>query len=169
MGNLGGPMLLETPSSTSPPARPRHTSTNMLLPLPLSSDRRSFVPHEAPVLIDLRPRLRFLESHLVGSASIPLSTLRERLFELPPPGEWLLTLFGSQEELAEASCLLAPKGWTPRHLDAGNLDVWRSHPTEAGPSSMCSWRPNSFLYASLRALRLNHETSSGLALDLGCG
>ena len=69
--------------------------------LPLCADKRSFVSARAMpgVVIDLRPNADFANGHFAGSTSLPVSFLRERMFELPPPGEWPLTLVGSAADL----------------------------------------------------------------------
>lgn len=133
-------------------------------PLALSADGRSF-GSAPPVLVDLRPQAAFEERHVAGSCSVPLDALRERMFELPPPGEWPLALIGDAHELAAARELLSPKGWRAAELDAAAASTWAG-PLSSGASSAQSWRPNSFLSAVLGAFDF---PAAGAAVDVGCG
>ena len=139
------------------------------LRLTLPGDGRSWLPaHEPPVLVDLRQPAEFCASHATGAANIPIDSLKERLFELPPPGEWPLGLIGSPDELMAARGLLEPKGWSPVLL--AQPDEARLGAQTSGPSDDQTWRPNSFLAAVCRALGpLPSESEPGVVLDLGCG
>lgn len=124
------------------------------------------------MLVDVRPADVFVRGHVVGAANIPVASLQQRLFELPPPGEWPLHLIGAAEELGEAASLLEAKGWTPQLTvsSAGSLANARLGDVVPGPSDAQAWRPNSFLAAVCRSLgRLPSEEEPGLVVDLGCG
>ena len=136
--------------------------------LPLCADGRSFVSARAMpnVVIDLRPNAAFANGHLAGSTSLPVSSLRERMFELPPPGEWPLTLVGSAADLATARELLYSKGWSATETLIAEGDGWaQAH--EAGLQSASCLRPNAFLAAVLE--ELERPESGGAAIDVGCG
>ncbi len=136
---------------------------------PISSPIRSFATGEPPVLIDLRSAAAFASGHLAGATSLPVSALRERLYELPPPGEWPLTILGDARELAEARALLSPKGWTfVEAIDAERADTWSGADVETGGVSAPSWRPNSFLAAVLREIE-PPRGEAAVAVDVGCG
>jgi SAM-dependent methyltransferase len=109
---------------------------------------------------------------VVGAANIPVASLQQRLFELPPPGEWPLHLIGAADELGQATSLLQSKGWTPQLIEnsAGSSATAHLGDVISGPSDAQAWRPNSFLAAVCRSLgRLPFEEQPGLVLDLGCG
>lgn len=127
--------------------------------------------HEPPVIVDLRPPEDFCSGHLEAAANIPLSDLRQRLFELPPPGEWPLGLIGGEAELEEARALLEPKGWTPQMINlSDSAAIAKLGYVTRGPSEAQAWRPNSFLAAVFRSIgTLPHEDEPGAVLDLGCG
>ena len=130
---------------------------------------RTFVPEREPaVIIDLRSRAEYAERHLSGASSIPLASLAERLYTLPPPAEWPLELVGSRAELADACDFLRPRGWDPILRDAAEPSTWARTPTERGDTSAPSWRPNSFLHAAMREARPDVDGPAA-ALDLGCG
>ena len=135
----------------------------------LPTSGRTFAPDAAAVLIDLRPSAS--PPIADGACAMPLATLEQRLFELPPPGEWPLSLVGSRDELAAARALLQPKGWEVSEIVSDDHDALDSLPPSTGgvqwPSS--PYRPNSFLAAALDELELPHADSAGLAVDLGCG
>ena len=128
---------------------------------------RSFLPNEPPVLVDIRGRRAFEERHLAGSCHVPLAELQERMYELPPPGEWPLALIGSDDEVRAADELLGRKGWSALHYDPADEATWSARPHEAGDTSVPSWRPNSFLAAVLR--EVGELPASGVAIDVGCG
>jgi len=118
------------------------------------------------VVVDLRPREAFEQCHLSGSSSLPLTSLRVRLFELPPPGEWPLTLVGSAAELETARALLLPKGWKFEERHADDSAFWEGAASESGPDSAPLLRPNAFLASALRQVDL---PEAGAAIDVGCG
>ena len=126
---------------------------------------------EAPVVIDLRPSAEYEAGHLAGSASLPVASLQRLLYELPPPGEWPLTLIGAKDELATARDLLQPKGWDAVELDASDPATWAcdGHVTqlEEGATSASTLRPNSFLASVLSSVEM--PAAPGAAIDLGCG
>ena len=139
------------------------------LSLHLADHGRSFIPHEEPaVTIDLRSESAFARQHLTGASSLPIASLQDRLYELPPPGEWPLALIGGAVELAEARSIISPKGWEFVEYDSDDPTFWNSHlhSWEQGSRSRPTWRPNSFLAALLREVEL---PASGAALDIGCG
>lgn len=142
-------------------------SAGYVLGLAPGSDGRSFCAGEPPVLVDLRPTAEFEAKHLAGACSLPLDSLRERMFELPPPGEWPLSLIGDESDLAAAREILEPRGWQPLSLDAADADTWADRELTSGASTAQSWRPNSFLAAVLRAVEL--PSDGGAAVDVGCG
>ena len=142
----------------------------MLCLLVLPTSGRSFAPDAAPVLIDLRPSAS--PPIAGGACAMPLATLEERLFELPPPGEWPLSLLGSRDELAAARALLQPKGWeVSETVVSDDQNALDSLPPSSGDAQLPSspYRPNSFLAAALDEIELPHADSAGLAVDLGCG
>ena len=134
-------------------------------------------PTRDPVCIDLRPAAAYRRGHRAGSANVPLEDLETRLFELPPPGEWALTLVGAREDLASARAFLGPKGWQADEADIALPSVARSLTAvgNAERGARSPFRPNAFLAAALEALTLsgtgalNGANESGLSLDLGCG
>lgn len=135
---------------------------------------RTFVPDAPPVLVDLRSDIAAARQDPVdGACWLPLQQLEERLFELPPPGEWPLTLIGTRDELDVAHALLTPKGWTaeemqmPQTSDVGSNVSFSSSGSNPSPAS--PYRANSFLAAALPELELPDADASGLAVDLGCG
>lgn len=135
---------------------------------------RTFMPNAAPVLIDLRPSAEFARCHVHGSYSLPLDLLHERLYELPPMGEWQLQMLGSREQLDSAQALLSPKGWQATEVDIDDEPNWFDHyPVHVGVEQNLTspYRPNSFLAAALEAIDLGDaaRASEGLAVDLGCG
>lgn len=146
--------------------------------LDLAYAQRSFVPpSEPPVLIDLRSSAEFTHGHLAGACSMPLSELETRMFELPPPGEWPISLVGNANEVAAAQALLSPKGWTAaeRALD-GDDGAQLDDRSASAPA----WRPNAFLWAVMRELAAMRDSeparkdvsflaAEGTAADLGCG
>ena len=138
-----------------------------LLPAAALSAPASFLAAgEPPVVVDLRPREAFEQCHLSGSSSLPLTSLRARLFELPPPGEWPLTLVGSAAELETARALLLPKGWEFEERHADDSAFWEGAASESGPDSAPLLRPNAFLASALRQVDL---PEAGAAIDVGCG
>ena len=139
----------------------------MALGLLLPSDAgRTFTPHAPPVRVDLRPAELFEPTN--GAASVPLAHLEERLFELPPPGEWPLHLIGSSDDLQAARDLLLPKGWTPSETVVDDVQAASirdgDNATPAPP-----YRPNSFYRAALSEVELEGADEPGVAIDLGCG
>lgn len=116
-----------------------------MLNLNLDAARRTFHAHAEPVPVDL--------AHF---------DLPERLYELPPPGEWPLQLIGTKNQLEAAQGLLQPRGW-----QADELEI--SCTTSRHPPDSTPYRPNSFLAAVLAALELDASDEVGLAVDLGCG
>lgn len=128
---------------------------------------RTFHPDAPPVLIDLRANGLIYP----GACSVPTASLQERLFELPPPGEWPLELVGSADDLAAARDLLEPKGWRPRVIlaDDADDDVMTADDDDDSDEPASPYRPNSFLSAALPALELHASDAPGLAVDLGCG
>jgi len=127
-----------------------------------------FLPATEPsIVIDLRSRADFKSRHLTGSASLPANELRERMFELPPPQEWPLTLIGSTADLAAAREVLHPRGWRFEERDTCEPSFWCDQYAAAGESELQTWRPNAFLAHVVRELK--HTAEGGLALDIGCG
>lgn len=146
----------------------------MLLHLQVSPHGRSFVPDAPPVLVDLRSDHTAARRDPVdGACRLPIQQLEERLFELPPPGEWPLTLIGTRGELDAAHSLLGPKGWTAEEMIIPQADDGSGSGSSSGGSTLSSpaspYRANSFLAAALPALELQGADASGLAVDLGCG
>ena len=150
------------------------------LTLPTDALGRTFMPHAPAVTLDLRPTASFEDRHVRDAYSVPLGTLEERLFELPPPGEWPLEIMGPREALDEANALLQPKGWTPKEIDTEADPGWADlRPTAVGLDGVLPspYRPNSFLAAALEAIQddvagedaAEQRETEGLALDLGCG
>ena len=142
----------------------------MQLTLPSDAAMRTFTPDAPAVLIDLRDPALFAQGHVHGACSLPLASLEARLFELPPPGEWQLSLLGSAEELAAAQTFLAPKGWTAEGRDTDDPATWAAaHQEHTRVPPPSPYRPNSFLSAVLDAAELPAAKDPGLAVDLGCG
>lgn len=159
--------------------------------LPLITDLRGPQITAKPVLIDLRNSEQYAQRHMPGACSVPLDALETRLFELPPPGEWKLTLLGSSDELEAARNFLTPKGWTADELDTGDPATWALNDVQDTNSDAAAaaaveaestalrkapsfdpvspYRPNSFLAAAMEAVELHASTEPGLAVDLGCG
>ena len=135
----------------------------LLLDLPRDALGRTFAPHAPPVLVDLRQDV--YSPPIDGACKLPLSALKERLFEMPPPGEWPLQLIGSRDELDAAHALLRPKGWDATELVATDSVGGTGESSE----NATPYRPNSFLSAALPALDLHASDAPGLAVDLGCG
>lgn len=131
---------------------------------------RSFTPDAPSVLVDLRT---LPHDSVAGACDLPLPQLKERLFELPPPGEWPLTLIGSRSELDVAHSLLRPKGWQAEELirDSGEQRSRSAHDDGSSEAEVPAspYRANSFLSAVLPALDLHGSEEAGLAVDLGCG
>jgi len=126
-----------------------------------------FLPkNEPPVVIDLRRTGDFQSQHLVGSASLPVTQLRQRMFELPPPREWPLALIGTASDLSHAREILHPRGWQFDQLDAADSALWAESATASGTSDASTWRPNAFLAGVLRNVQ---PPCCGVALDMGCG
>ena len=140
----------------------------MALGLILPSDAgRTFTPHAPPVRVDLRPAELFEPTN--GAASVPLAHLEERLFELPPPGEWPLHLIGSSDDLQAARDLLLPKGWTPSETVVDDVQAVSIRDGDNATPAASPYRPNSFLSAALSEVELEGADEPGVAIDLGCG
>ena len=130
---------------------------------------RSFAPKaQPPVLIDLRPRDDYIRQHLASSSSMPVSELELRMFELPPPGEWPLTLLGSDEQIAQAQALIKPRGWMAEELVA-RPSTWNLAEVRSGPPEQLTphMRPNSFLASIVQSV--GSQLPTGAAVDVGCG
>lgn len=147
----------------------QHRSPLLLLFVPVCRAYAFLPPTEPPVVVDLRPRADFEKRHLAGSVSLPAAALYERMYELPPPQEWPLTLVGSRDDLARAREILAPRGWRYEAHDANGKKLWDEHATASGaPAIAQAWRPNAFLAAVVRGLDL-HALPEGSLVDVGCG
>ena len=128
----------------------------------------------ARALLDLRSFDEFHQGHLPDSTSIPVDELEDRLYELPPPYEEAISLFGHPNQLARArhvvgkhrwrveaeiDCLLAPAAWRERSI--------------SGAESRPVWKPSDLLaeFFSSEAGRLwaRSRKDGGIALDVGCG
>ena len=120
------------------------------------------------VLVDLRSKHAFEEKHLAQAAHIPLEELVKRMYELPPPGEWPLILFGDDAQCRVAMHILTSRGWCPHILSTDDPKVWDEKSCETGSSSLLASRPNAFLQAVCEAVEFTTE-SYGVALDVGCG
>jgi hypothetical protein len=95
---------VKCPSSACPRSRKTHTSYR-LCPVFLASSggeyklyRSQNLPLDGPTVIDVRSGQAFATSHIIGASSIPLDELDNRLFELPPPLEEPLHLYGETEQ-----------------------------------------------------------------------
>lgn len=128
---------------------------------------RSFLPPgQSPILVDLRPQQEFVQRHLIGSSSVPVDHIAERMYELPPPGEWPLTLLGTAAQIAQAQELIQPRGWCADELIA-DPSAWPEVQVISGASSEPTSRPNSFLAKMLQAI--GASLPEGTAVDFGCG
>ena len=131
-------------------------------------------------LIDVRSASQFERGHLRWATSIPLEELQSRMFELPPPYESSVSLYGSQTDLQAASILLEKYGWSVTRL----VDCHRAskEKEEEGTQSRPVWRPSTFLEEVLTMPQVQqwaHASPSGdssastdgvrHALDIGCG
>ena len=141
----------------------------MLSLLSLAPLAYAFLPAcEPPVVIDLRNRAAYESRHIVGSVSVPAATLGERMYELPPPREWPLTMVGSANDLAVARELLQPV-WQYDERDVADPALWASEQTAAGPTDGAApWRPNAFLASVVRAIE-PEALPAGALCDVGCG
>ena len=131
-------------------------------------------------LIDVRSASQFERRHLRWATSIPLEELQRRMFELPPPYESSVSLYGSQADMQAASILLEKYGWNvTRLVDCSRASEERE---EEGILSRPVWRPSAFLEEVLTMPQVRqwaHASPSGdssastdgvrHALDIGCG
>jgi hypothetical protein len=60
--------------------------------------RSQNLPLNGPTVIDVRSGQEFATSHIIGATNIPLDELDNRLFELPPPLEEPIHLYGETEQ-----------------------------------------------------------------------
>lgn len=93
---------------------------------------------ETVVVIDVRPELEYRQGHIPNALSLPLSTLAERVHELPRDREVVAYCRGPYCVLAdEAVQLLRHHGFPVRRLSAG-FPEWRAagYPSATEPLQM---------------------------------
>lgn len=121
-------------------------------------------------LIDLRPERSFIECHVLNSTNIPLAELSHRIHELPPNSQ-SLNLLGYQEDLSDATYILASKGYrvdvTQATTDGELLAKKDGCYLVTGNASKRLWKPASVVkdfvehYADL--------CDKKIGLDVACG
>ncbi len=123
-----------------------------------------------PALLDVRPERDFLIAHEPGAANVPLELLRQRLYELPPPGAGLLVMDADPVRVRSAAAFLRQR----RYAVAERLiDLTRA--TEAGPPRVQLWRPSPFLIEAIQHIEmvegqpLQAWGRHRQAVDLACG
>ncbi len=123
-------------------------------------------------LVDVRPQQDFEENHFIGSTSIPVDELLQRLFELPPPYEKPISIVGSKKQLVVAREILESHRWRIDREIETDLSPWRSETSLSGRASRPVWEPNELLhefFTSSRGKAWCSARESGVALDVGCG
>jgi SAM-dependent methyltransferase len=139
-------------------------------------------------LIDIRPATLFERRHLRWATSIPLDELQLRMFELPPPYESSVSLYGSPSDMEDAAALLHKYGWNvTRLIDSSSSEESVEEGDEGdkyvqGLQSRPVWRPSAFLeellttpqvqeWARASPSRDSSISADGMrhALDIGCG
>ncbi len=109
-----------------------------------------------------------------------LVQLPARMFELPPPYDVPLRLFGSDEQVAEAAAMLRQRGWGVHQTIAvsgsgsgsGLGAELCTSDVERGDASRPVWRPTPFLQEVFMLESVQawlSSTPEGLAIDVGCG
>ena len=134
-------------------------------------------------LIDVRPHASFIERHVRWATSIPIDELRARMFELPPPYESSVSLFGNSADMQAAAALLEQYGWTVHNrFDCDSPDSFHAasggdadEVVVSGKMSRPVWRPSDFLEEVLLLPEVQawaaEDGGGGVrhALDVGCG
>ena len=131
--------------------------------------RTQLQPCNGTALIDVRSRKDFESGHLLGSTSIPIDELPQRLYELPPPFDEPVGIFASDKSQLEAARQVLEK-----HRWNINREILSSDSGSfvTGLSSRPVWKPNELLFSFLNSERGRawySNRDSGVALDIGCG
>jgi tellurite methyltransferase len=128
------------------------------------------IPSVKIPILDLRPAQLFYQSHIIGSASFPVSELFERLHELPIRAQ-AVELFGSVSELEIATQFLSSKGYRISQTQVADqqklLELQQSNNLAFGKSYQRLWQPARIVKRFIENYSLHSENKTGL--DLACG